>query len=339
MVFDNKVKVSVIIPVYNTAQYIPRCLDSVLKNSYRNLEILCINDGSRDNSLSVLQEYADKDSRVVIVNQKNAGVSAARNTGMDMATGAFLAFIDSDDWIHPQYFELLLRVQQEHCADCVVCGVEITEKEHDVQCINAGSVGASATDLHAVMKDKFGRTNIWGRIYKKDLVEKSRFPVGIKIAEDTVFNLDVLCQKEDAVIVGVSEKLYYYFQRSDSAVHSVSNALVHQAIPYYLEIHEKTRGKKGNIYVVEQILKTTLAYRYLSMFRPEYKRIKEECKIWIRTCMKHLSRFEFKKRISFFILIKSPFLYRIYRISNDKSMLMWERNERHKRLVQDGINR
>lgn len=338
MIFDGKVTISIIIPVYNTAQYLPRCLNSIINNTYHNLEILCVNDGSCDNSLSVLQEYADNDSRIVIVNQKNSGVSAARNTGMDMATGDFLAFIDSDDWIHPQYFEILLRMQQMYHADCVVCGVEIAENKQDAQCIDTNSVDVSAVNLHDVMKDKFGRTNIWGRIYTKDLVGKTRFPVEIKIAEDTVFNLDVLCQKEDVVAIGVSEKLYYYFQRPDSAVHSVSNALVHQAIPNYLEIYEKTIGKSGNIYIVEQILKTTLAYRYLSMFHPDYKRIKAECSVWFRTCMKHLSGFGFKKRVIFYTFIKCPFLYRIYRIIDDKSMLMWEKNERQRCFMRDRSN-
>ena len=102
-------KISVIIPIYNTAAYLPRCLDSILQNTYRSLEIICVNDGSTDDSAVILERYAAADSRIIAVNQENAGVSAARNTGLDMATGDFIAFVDSDDWVHPQYFEILIQ--------------------------------------------------------------------------------------------------------------------------------------------------------------------------------------------------------------------------------------
>lgn len=97
-------KISVIIPVYNTERYLPRCLDSVLSNTYDNLEVICINDGSTDNSINILDNYKVSDERVVVINQKNSGVSAARNAGINVATGEYIAFIDSDDWVHPQNF-------------------------------------------------------------------------------------------------------------------------------------------------------------------------------------------------------------------------------------------
>ena len=90
-------KISVIIPVYNTERYLPRCLDSVLSNTYDNLEVICINDGSTDNSINILDNYKVSDERVVVINQKNSGVSAARNAGINVATGEYIAFIDSDD--------------------------------------------------------------------------------------------------------------------------------------------------------------------------------------------------------------------------------------------------
>ena len=90
----NSSKISVIIPVYNTERYLPRCLDSVLSNTYDNLEVICINDGSTDNSINILDNYKVSDERVVVINQKNSGVSAARNAGINVATGEYIAFID-----------------------------------------------------------------------------------------------------------------------------------------------------------------------------------------------------------------------------------------------------
>ena len=97
-------KISVIIPVYNTEQYLKRCLDSIKENTYQYLEIICINDGSTDNSLEILEQYQKDDSRFIIIDQKNSGVSKARNNGLEKATGDYIAFIDSDDWINPKYF-------------------------------------------------------------------------------------------------------------------------------------------------------------------------------------------------------------------------------------------
>ena len=113
--------ISVIIPVYNTADYLPRCLDSILNNTYRNLEVICINDGSRDNSLEILNAYSEKDSHVRVINQENGGISAARNNAMDLASGEYIAFVDSDDWVHSHYFEVLLNGLLLHRADIAVC--------------------------------------------------------------------------------------------------------------------------------------------------------------------------------------------------------------------------
>ena len=114
-----EMKISVIIPVYNTAEYLPRCLDSVLQNTYQNLEIICVNDGSTDDSAAVLKRYAESDSRIIVVNKINEGVSAARNIGLDIATGSFVAFIDSDDWVHSKYFEVMMHFQIKFNADIV----------------------------------------------------------------------------------------------------------------------------------------------------------------------------------------------------------------------------
>ena len=101
--------ISIVIPVYNTEKYLERCINSILTNTYKNIEVICVDDGSTDNSLSCLQKMAERDNRLVIISQENQGVSVARNTGMALVTGEFVVFVDSDDWIHPQFFEMLLK--------------------------------------------------------------------------------------------------------------------------------------------------------------------------------------------------------------------------------------
>ena len=126
---DNKI--SVIIPVYNVEKYLRRCLESVINNTYTNLEIICINDGSSDNSLKILNEYAARDSRVVVFSKSNGGLSSARNKGIKKSTGEYITFIDSDDWVHPQFFEILIQSLQNDNTDAAICGFSQVEKYED----------------------------------------------------------------------------------------------------------------------------------------------------------------------------------------------------------------
>ncbi len=134
--------ISVIIPVYNTEVYLPRCLDSIINNDYRNLEIICVNDGSTDNSLSVLRRYEKEDERIIVIDVPNGGVSKARNIGLDKASGEFIAFVDSDDWVHRQYFSMLIDVQRRFDSDVTACNYLIAESdiedtEYSVDCLSA----------------------------------------------------------------------------------------------------------------------------------------------------------------------------------------------------------
>ena len=113
--------ISVIIPVYNSEKYLTRCLDSILANTYKNIEVICVNDGSTDNSAKLLNEYAIKDRRMRIIHKSNGGLSSARNAGLREIKGKFLTFIDSDDWIHPQYFEILENAIVNDDTDAVIC--------------------------------------------------------------------------------------------------------------------------------------------------------------------------------------------------------------------------
>ena len=114
-------KISVIVPIYNVEQYVERCLNSIIENTYKNLEIICINDGSTDNSLKILEKIAENEQRIKIIDKINGGVSSARNIGLDVATGDYIAFVDSDDWVHNRYFEILLDFAIKEEADIVAC--------------------------------------------------------------------------------------------------------------------------------------------------------------------------------------------------------------------------
>ena len=147
-------KISVIIPVYNTAPYLKRCLDSVLGSTYRNLEVICVNDGSTDESLSILEHYQELDDRIVVITQNNRGLSAARNTGMAQATGAFLSFVDSDDWVHPQMFELLRNAMADDVC-MAVCGAKWVYREEPIEPLHSAPHIQKYVSLKDVSADRY----------------------------------------------------------------------------------------------------------------------------------------------------------------------------------------
>lgn len=125
-------KISVIIPVYNDEKYLRTCLDSVVKQTYSNLEIILVDDGSTDQSAAICQEYQEKDPRIRLLNQKNSGVGASRNAGLAMATGDYVLFVDDDDWLHPQHVEILCNLLKKNKADVAVCNFNNLGRDHKI---------------------------------------------------------------------------------------------------------------------------------------------------------------------------------------------------------------
>ncbi len=208
--------ISVVIPVYNVEAYIRRCVESVIIQSYDNLEIILINDGSTDCSGKICDEYTKGDRRIKVIHKENGGLSDARNVGLNVSLGDYIAFIDSDDFVSQVYIQRLHDLLVTYDADISVVNkynfsnckkIKIREKTPRIKCYN----GVSA------IEDMWYQRNIinasWGKLYKKVLFQQIRFPLG-KMYEDlgTTYKLFYLSEK----IVYSSEKLYYYFQREDS---------------------------------------------------------------------------------------------------------------------------
>jgi len=132
-ILDDQVNVSIIVPVYNVEKYLEKCLESIINQTLKNLEIICVNDGSTDNSLQILEDYAKKDQRIKIINKKNRGSGAAKNTGMKNASGEYIGFVDSDDWVDLAMFEKLYNRAKSQKSDMVMCPIYIYDN------VNQGS--------------------------------------------------------------------------------------------------------------------------------------------------------------------------------------------------------
>lgn len=229
-----KDKITVIIPVYNVENYLERCLKSILYNTYTNLEIICVNDGSTDNSKKILEDYSKRDKRVVVINKKNAGVSSARNAGIKIATGEYIAFVDSDDWIHEKYFEYLIRGIDT--ADLVICNYIRSYRSGSVETDDAYRVQSiSPID---VLKNKELKSYVWGKLFRHQLVDEIRFSESEKL-EDSLYNMDVLLNNKNLKINHVDVPLYYYFVRAGSLVNNIEAYSVLSLAKCFKEYYDK----------------------------------------------------------------------------------------------------
>lgn len=208
---------SVIVPVYNVEQYLARCIDSILQQSYRNLELILVDDGAKDSSGVICDQYAAKDPRVSVIHKKNGGLSSARNAGLDAATGEFLSFVDSDDWLEPGAYAAMISLMEEKQVS-LVCG-----GRYDVD----GRTGEKRVGLCPVNQERIpaeelvGRIFLWDncdssacdKVYRRELFEDIRYPEGV-VCEDVPVIYQVVLKAK--WVLTWNQPFYNYYHRSDS---------------------------------------------------------------------------------------------------------------------------
>lgn len=208
--------ISVIIPIYNVERYLFRCVDSVISQTYTNLEIILVDDGSTDNSCSICDKYTTIDNRVKVIHKENGGLSDARNAGLKIAKGKYVTFIDSDDWIHPNYIEILFKDIIEKHSDIAIIENVVTQSDAPTIISTFGSsVEMSSHEALARLftKEENSFVVTWGKLYKKNLFNDVTFPKG-RFHEDefTTYKLFYKAHK----ICWNPRPLYYYFKRENS---------------------------------------------------------------------------------------------------------------------------
>ncbi len=203
--------VSIIVPVYKVEAYLDRCIHSILNQTFENFEMILVDDGSSDNCPRMCDKWAEKDSRIKVIHKENGGLSSARNAGLDIASGKYISFVDSDDWLYPNCIEELVKRAKLTDADIVESGYcriydngkkrIITEKEKELDQKNAYA---------RMFRSRGERVNYyaWGRVYKKNIIKTYRFPEGMQF-EDLHFNYYVMKNVHKYVVI--SSPLYYYF--------------------------------------------------------------------------------------------------------------------------------
>ena len=211
--------ISVIVPVYNVEPYLRRCVDSIRNQTYRNLEILLVNDGSTDHSGEICDEYAQQDTRIRVLHQKNGGLSAARNSGIEAAKGEYLSFVDSDDLPDCRMLETLHRDLTEQGAEVSVVGYRMFEKEEEFRPGEITAPVQCMTGMDAIrstlISDDLGDF-AWNKLYRRELFREIRYPVG-RMMEDqgTTYKIFLQCGR----VAYRPAPLYGYYQRPDSILH------------------------------------------------------------------------------------------------------------------------
>lgn len=216
-------KISIIIPIYKVEDYIETCINSVLNQSYKNLEVILIDDESPDNCGEICDNYAQNDDRIKVIHQKNKGLSGARNSGLKIATGDYIGFVDSDDWVEVDMYKTLLNLALKNNLDIVECGVSQRKNENEFHELpNLEGADFLIEDYLDSYKRIISDTkfSVWRRLYKKEIVENYSFREG-KISEDVYFTIDNL--KKTNRVGYINYPFYNYRLNPESITRSAYN--------------------------------------------------------------------------------------------------------------------
>lgn len=207
--------ISVIVPIYKVEQYLDRCLSSIVHQSYRNLEIILVDDGSPDQCPQLCDDWADKDNRIRVIHKANGGLSSARNTGLDIASGNYIAFVDSDDYISENMLETMLSAALRNNVPVACCGrVRVSETSKFEMFISPKELLLTGEDaIKELLIGGIVEEAAWDKLYRYDVFENRRFPVG-EINEDIVQTIEILGSCKHIVHVG--KALYYYCENQNS---------------------------------------------------------------------------------------------------------------------------
>jgi len=232
MLFKEKSLISIIIPAYNTEDFIERCIRSILAQTYTNLEIICVDDGSTDHTGAILDTLAKEDERIIIIHKKNEGVTQARNIGLQRAKGDYIGFVDSDDYISESMYQELLNAIQTHNTDMATCGYYMQFANEVRIAVNQEVVPVASMEIKKFLpyiyeRDKYKGVAgyIWTRLFKRELLKDKNGELLVQFKKEYLGADDIVFVAEANIhsktIIYVDKPLYYYYQRENSIVHDL----------------------------------------------------------------------------------------------------------------------
>lgn len=328
--------ISVIVPVYQTECYLSRCIDSILAQSFRDFELLLIDDGSKDASGMICDRYAQQDSRIRVFHKENSGVSDTRNFGLNHARGDYVAFVDSDDYIGQDYLKILIEMAIENDADIAIISFRSVNCEEAlfVESTDRRVVFSGRELLCEMVKGEMIGAYLWSMLFKSELFRSVRFP-SRKICEDLAVIPYML--KDSQNYVFSSSIQYYYYQRADSIVHSMNLEIIQDLLKEFERLLTYTEKNYPELYPyafshmakavfwggVDWLLLSSNYFNFATVYRNKLK-----------TYLNHatfLPGLTVKEKIKLFIFLHNVRLYRIVRIL----WIRFSRNPDNKRFLQE----
>ena len=264
--------ISVIVPVYNVAPYLRRCLDTIINQTYKNLEIIIVASTSTDDSVEICEEYAKKDSRITLIHSEPKGLSDARNRGIEAAHGEYLSFIDSDDYIHPDFISTLYRICSENNCEIAQCGLIRVDTEYNEilfepeREINIYSGREMSYNFYYGFPNGTANVVTWSKLYRRHLFSKLRFPVG-KIHEDVATTHQLFYTAER---IGVTTQPLYFYRRVPTSIMGVGFTLKRLDGLQFFEERAEFFKEKG-----EDELSSLWHLQYVKSYKAYLKNLKK----------------------------------------------------------------
>ncbi|MBR5553536.1 MAG: glycosyltransferase family 2 protein [Clostridia bacterium] len=314
--------ISVIIPIYKTEDYLRRCLDSVVNQTYKKLEIILVDDGSPDKSGEICDEYAQKDNRIKVIHKENGGVSSARNAALDIACGEYVTFVDSDDYIHPEACAILFNAAKETSSDVVVCGfINVFADKHvkndyaEIKTLENNAI------LQEYVMDKI-RPEACAKLIRKSVIGEIRFDTNFTCGEDLLFNYYIFKRSSKACVL--DKCLYYYSRERETAAtgnfnlgcilsYKTTQTILGENINGKLYVNCLWRHVRGLFNILNDIIETNdkQLNKYFEEIRTEILKYRKKIS----------SENIFAKRYKYAVILIQfvPWFYRsIYRIKHTK---------------------
>ncbi|MCF2876609.1 MULTISPECIES: glycosyltransferase [unclassified Tenacibaculum] len=325
----SKPKVSVIVPIYNVEKYLRRCLDSLVNQTLTDIEIILVDDESPDNSKEIYQEYIAKDDRIKLVQKKNGGLGFARNSGLEIAIGEFIAYIDSDDYVDVNMFKKLYDTSKKNNLDTVYCGYNNLDDElkvHSFSEVDDLTIFSTEDEVNGVLLDMIAckpssplerkyRMSVWHAIYSRDLIENNKIRFCSErqfISEDIIYHIDYLSKANK--IAFIPDSFYYYCYNEDSLTKTFREDRFEKSVILHQELLRrfKVEGYKESVYKnrVDRFLIGYARYTIVRLskaainYSEKLKILKRICKDDVWNSMKDypVQEMPFKQKLVFYMI-------------------------------------
>lgn len=314
-------KLSVIIPVYNVEKYLKDCVESVINQTYKDIEIILVNDGSKDNSPQICDELSNLYDNIKYISQENMGVSVARNNGMKFATGELITFVDSDDTLDSDMYQILIDLIEKENCDIAHCSYKRVDSLGVKPIGNTGKIYVQnkVDALECLIAGYLFNGSLWNKIYRRELVEGLKFKEGLIINEDILFNIQAFDLAKSTAFIDVAK--YNYIVREGYSATNTTDAYTKASNYTYVSkyIYEN---------IVDEPLKDLTVNRYVNMLCNLYRVTKDKNeKKDIKDKFKELRNFNLysNNRLSVFLILYFPFIYKvIYGVYNKIRVPNWD---------------